>query len=143
MKFNVKVKVEQRLLQHRNTVAFSRRLQVSSDKFYFILLWLPESPFCHGIAVIETGLGSHLGRVPLLHGVFEREPTSSSLGQGGSLDINPETRQYGLEASHLQVELTAQLRKVARPEGDETKGDETKITDKQSQSSLRTPTSHS
>ncbi|KAN0115752.1 hypothetical protein V8E52_006564 [Russula decolorans] len=84
----------------------------------------PESPF--SIAVIGAGLGGLvLARVLQLHGitvtVFEREPTSSSRGQGGSLDIHPETGQYALETA----QLTAQFRKVARPEGEEMK-----ITDK-------------
>jgi 2-polyprenyl-6-methoxyphenol hydroxylase-like FAD-dependent oxidoreductase len=84
----------------------------------------PESPF--SVAVIGAGLGGLvLARVLQLHGitvtVFEREPTSSSRGQGGSLDIHPETGQYALETA----QLTAQFRKVARPEGEETK-----ITDK-------------
>jgi 2-polyprenyl-6-methoxyphenol hydroxylase-like FAD-dependent oxidoreductase len=84
----------------------------------------PESPL--SIAVIGAGLGGLvLARVLQLHGitvtVFEREPTSSSRGQGGSLDIHPETGQYALETA----KLTAQFRKVARPEGEEMK-----ITDK-------------
>ena len=84
----------------------------------------PESSF--SIAIIGAGLGGLvLARVLQLHGitvtVFEREPTSSSRGQGGSLDIHPETGQYALETA----QLTAQFRKVARPEGEETK-----ITDK-------------
>jgi 2-polyprenyl-6-methoxyphenol hydroxylase-like FAD-dependent oxidoreductase len=84
----------------------------------------PESSF--SIAVIGAGLGGLvLARVLQLHGitvtVFERESTSSSRGQGGSLDIHPETGQYALETA----QLTAQFRMVARPEGEETK-----ITDK-------------
>ena len=84
----------------------------------------PESPF--SIAVIGAGLGGLvLARVLQLHGitvtVFERELTSSSRGQGGSLDIHPETGQFALETA----KLTAQFRKFARPEGEETK-----ITDK-------------
>jgi 2-polyprenyl-6-methoxyphenol hydroxylase-like FAD-dependent oxidoreductase len=80
----------------------------------------PESPF--SIAVIGAGLGGLvLARVLQLHGVtvtvFEREPTSSSRGQGGSLDIHPKTGQYALETA----QLTAQFRKVARPEGEEMK----------------------
>lgn len=78
------------------------------------------SPF--SIAVIGAGLGGLvLARVLQLHGVtvtvFEREPTSSSRGQGGSLDMHPESGQYALETA----QLTAQFRKVARPEGEETK----------------------
>jgi 2-polyprenyl-6-methoxyphenol hydroxylase-like FAD-dependent oxidoreductase len=82
------------------------------------------SPF--SIAVVGAGLGGLvLARVLQLHGVtvtvFEREPTSSSRGQGGSLDIHPESGQYALETA----QLTAQFRKIARPEGEEMK-----ITDK-------------
>ena len=82
------------------------------------------SPF--SIAVVGAGLGGLvLARVLQLHGVtvtvFEREPTSSSRGQGGSLDIHPESGQYALKTA----QLTAQFRKVARPEGEGTK-----ITDK-------------
>jgi 2-polyprenyl-6-methoxyphenol hydroxylase-like FAD-dependent oxidoreductase len=82
------------------------------------------SPF--SVAVVGAGLGGLvLARVLQLHGVtvtvFEREPTSSSRGQGGSLDIHSETGQYALETA----QLIAQFRKVARPEGEETK-----ITDK-------------
>ncbi|KAF8474486.1 hypothetical protein DFH94DRAFT_654974 [Russula ochroleuca] len=82
------------------------------------------SPF--SIAVVGAGLGGLvLARVLQLHGVtvtvFEREPTPSSRGQGGSLDMHPESGQYALETA----QLTAQFRKVARPEGEETK-----ITDK-------------
>lgn len=78
------------------------------------------SPF--SIAVIGAGLGGLvLVRVLQLHGVpvtvFEREPTSSSRAQGGSLDMHPESGQYALETA----QLTTQFRKVARPEGDETK----------------------
>jgi 2-polyprenyl-6-methoxyphenol hydroxylase-like FAD-dependent oxidoreductase len=80
----------------------------------------PKSPF--SIAVIGAGPGGLvLARVLQLHGitvtVFEREPTSSSRGQGGSLDIHPRTGQYALEIA----QLTAQFREVARPEGEETK----------------------
>ena len=79
-----------------------------------------ESPF--SIAVVGAGLGGLvLARVLQVHGVtvtvFERESTPSSRGQGGSLDIHAETGQYALEAA----QLTAQFRKVARPEGEETK----------------------
>jgi 2-polyprenyl-6-methoxyphenol hydroxylase-like FAD-dependent oxidoreductase len=49
--------------------------------------------------------------------VFEREPTSSSRGQGGSLDMHPGSGQYALQTA----QLTAQFRKVARPEGEEMK----------------------
>jgi 2-polyprenyl-6-methoxyphenol hydroxylase-like FAD-dependent oxidoreductase len=78
------------------------------------------APF--SIAVVGAGLGGLvLARVLQLHGiavtVFEREPTSSSRGQGGSLDIHPESGQYALETA----QLTAQFRKVARPEGEEMK----------------------
>ena len=78
------------------------------------------------IAVVGAGLGGLvLARVLQLHGItvtiFEREPTSSPRGQGGSLDIHPETGQYALETA----QLTAQFRKVARPEGEDTR-----ITDK-------------
>jgi 2-polyprenyl-6-methoxyphenol hydroxylase-like FAD-dependent oxidoreductase len=74
------------------------------------------------IAVVGAGLGGLvLARVLQLHGiavtVFEREPTSSSRGQGGSLDMHPESGQYALETA----QLTAQFRKVARPEGEEMK----------------------
>lgn len=74
-----------------------------------------EIPF--SIAVIGAGLGGLvLARVLQLHGVvvsiFEREPTSSSRGQGGSLDMHPGSGQYALEIA----QLTAQFRKVARPE---------------------------
>ena len=82
------------------------------------------SPF--SIAVVGAGLGGLvLARVLQLHGVtvtvFEREPTPSSRGQGGSLDMHPGSGQYALETA----QLTAQFRKVARPEGEEMK-----ITDK-------------
>jgi 2-polyprenyl-6-methoxyphenol hydroxylase-like FAD-dependent oxidoreductase len=82
------------------------------------------SPF--SIAVVGAGLGGLvLARVLQLHGVtvtvFEREPTPSSRGQGGSLDMHPESGQYALETA----QLTAQFRKVARPEGEEMR-----ITDK-------------
>lgn len=74
------------------------------------------------IAVVGAGLGGLvLARVLQLHGiavtVFEREPTSSSRGQGGSLDMHPESGQYALETA----QLTSQFRKVARPEGEEMK----------------------
>jgi 2-polyprenyl-6-methoxyphenol hydroxylase-like FAD-dependent oxidoreductase len=74
------------------------------------------------IAVVGAGLGGLvLARVLQLYGiavtVFEREPTSSSRGQGGSLDMHPESGQYALETA----QLTAQFRKVARPEGEEMK----------------------
>ena len=80
----------------------------------------PESSF--SIAVIGAGLGGLvLARVLQLHGitvtVFEREPTSSSRGQGGSLDIHPGTGQYALETARL----TAQFREIARPEDDKMK----------------------
>ncbi|KAF8492579.1 monooxygenase [Russula emetica] len=79
-----------------------------------------ESPF--SIAVIGAGLGGLvLARVLQLHGItvtiFEREPTSSSRGQGGTLDMHRQTGQYALETA----QLTAQFRKVARPEGEETR----------------------
>jgi 2-polyprenyl-6-methoxyphenol hydroxylase-like FAD-dependent oxidoreductase len=72
------------------------------------------------IAVVGAGLGALvLARVLQLHDiavtVFEREPTSSSRGQGGSLDMHPESGQYALETA----QLTAQFRKLARPEGEE------------------------
>ncbi|KAI0000204.1 hypothetical protein BJV74DRAFT_766978 [Russula compacta] len=78
------------------------------------------SPF--SIAVVGAGLGGLvLVRVLQLHGVavtvFEREPTPSSRGQGGSLDMHPESGLYALETA----QLTTQFRKVARPEGDEMK----------------------
>jgi 2-polyprenyl-6-methoxyphenol hydroxylase-like FAD-dependent oxidoreductase len=74
------------------------------------------------IAVVGAGLGGLvLARVLQLHDVsvtvFEREPTSSSRGQGGSLDMHPESGQYALETA----QLTAQFRKFARPEGEEMK----------------------
>jgi 2-polyprenyl-6-methoxyphenol hydroxylase-like FAD-dependent oxidoreductase len=74
------------------------------------------------IAVVGAGLGGLvLARVLQLHGVvvtvFEREPTSSSRGQGGSLDMHPESGQYALEIA----QLTGQFRNVARPEGEEMK----------------------
>ena len=74
------------------------------------------------IAVVGAGLGGLvLARVLQLHDVavtvFEREPTSSSRGQGGSLDMHPESGQYALETA----QLTAQFRKLARPEGEEMK----------------------
>ena len=83
-----------------------------------------KSPF--SIAVIGAGPGGLvLARVLQLHGitvtVFEREASSSSRGQGGSLDIHPGTGQYALETA----QLTEQFREVARPEGEEMK-----ITDK-------------
>ncbi|KAI0298696.1 hypothetical protein B0F90DRAFT_1731835 [Multifurca ochricompacta] len=78
------------------------------------------SPF--SIAVIGAGLGGLiLARVLQLHGVqvtvFEREFTSSSRGQGGSLDMHTESGQYALETA----QLTAQFRKIARPEGEDLK----------------------
>jgi len=74
------------------------------------------------IAVVGAGLGGLvLARVLQLHGiavsVFEREPTSSSRGQGGSLDMHPESGQYALETA----QLTSQFRKIVRPEGEEMK----------------------
>ena len=98
------------------------RIGLLLKKYYSIMT--PKSPF--SIAIIGAGLGGLvLARVLQLNGitvtVFEREPTSSSRGQGGSLDIHPETGQYALETA----QLTAQFREVARPEGEETK-----ITDK-------------
>jgi len=74
------------------------------------------------IAVVGAGLGGLvLARVLQLHGitvtVFEHESTSSSRGQGGSLDMHPESGQYALETA----QLTSQFRKVARPEGEEMK----------------------
>ncbi|KAH9973871.1 hypothetical protein BGW80DRAFT_227672 [Lactifluus volemus] len=79
-----------------------------------------EAPF--SIAVIGAGLGGLvLARVLQLHGVavtvFEREPTSSSRTQGGSLDMHPESGQYALQTAQLME----QFRKVARPEDDEMK----------------------
>jgi 2-polyprenyl-6-methoxyphenol hydroxylase-like FAD-dependent oxidoreductase len=79
-----------------------------------------EAPF--SIAVIGAGLGGLvLARVLQLHRVavtvFEREPTSSSRAQGGSLDMHPESGQYALQTAQLME----QFRKVARPEGDEMK----------------------
>ena len=88
----------------------------------------PSSPLSN--AVTEAGLGGlvlargqvlQLLRITVI--VFDCEPTFSSRGQGGSLDIHPETGQYALETT----QLTAQFRKVARPEGEL---EETKITDK-------------
>lgn len=80
------------------------------------------SVYPFSIAVVGAGLGGLvLARVLQLHGiavtVFEREPTSSSRGQGGSLDMHPESGQYALETA----QLTSQFRKVRRPEGEEMK----------------------
>jgi hypothetical protein len=49
--------------------------------------------------------------------IFEREPTSSSCGQGGSLDIYPESGQYALETTQLSVQFC----KIAHTEGEEMK----------------------
>ncbi|KAH9171347.1 fad dependent oxidoreductase [Lactarius sanguifluus] len=83
-----------------------------------------QSPF--SIAVVGAGLGGLvLARVLQLHGltvsVFEYEPTSASRTQGGSLDMHSGSGQYALETAGL----TAQFRKLARPEDEELK-----ITDK-------------
>jgi 2-polyprenyl-6-methoxyphenol hydroxylase-like FAD-dependent oxidoreductase len=79
-----------------------------------------EAPF--SIAVIGAGLGGLvLARVLQLHGVavtvFEREPTSSSRTQGGSLDMHLRSGLYALQTAQLME----QFRKVARPEDDEMK----------------------
>ncbi|KAF8260821.1 hypothetical protein EI94DRAFT_1667621 [Lactarius quietus] len=77
------------------------------------------SPPPLSVAVVGAGLGGLvLARVLQLQGltvtVFEHEPTLASREQGGSLDIHPETGQYALETA----QLTAQFRKLARPEDD-------------------------
>ncbi|KAH9031639.1 monooxygenase [Lactarius pseudohatsudake] len=79
-----------------------------------------QSPF--SIAVVGAGLGGLvLARVLQLHGltasVFEYEPTPASRTQGGSLDMHPGSGQYALETAGL----TAQFRKLARPEDEEMK----------------------
>ena len=76
-----------------------------------------QSPF--SVAVVGAGLGGLvLARVLQLHGltvsVFEHESTVASRGQGGSLDMHADTGQYALETA----QLTAQFRKLARPEDD-------------------------
>lgn len=76
-----------------------------------------QSPF--SVAVVGAGLGGLvLARVLQLHGltvsVFEHESTVASRGQGGSLDMHAESGQYALETA----QLTAQFRKLARPEDD-------------------------
>lgn len=77
------------------------------------------SPTSFSVAIVGAGLGGLvLARVLQLHGitvsVFEHEPTIVSRGQGGSLDMHFETGQYALEIA----QLTAQFRKLARPEDD-------------------------
>ena len=77
------------------------------------------SPSPFSVAIVGAGLGGLiLARVLQLHGltvrVFEHEPTQASRGQGGSLDMHPESGQYALKVA----QLTAQFRKLARPEDD-------------------------
>ena len=77
------------------------------------------SPTPFSVAIVGAGLGGLvLARVLQLHGitvsVFEYEPTIASRGQGGSLDMHPDSGQYALEIA----QLTAQFRKLARPEDD-------------------------
>ncbi|KAI0266067.1 hypothetical protein BC834DRAFT_875326 [Gloeopeniophorella convolvens] len=77
-----------------------------------------SAPF--SIAVVGAGLGGLvLARVLQLHGVpvhvFEREASPAARGQGGSLDMHPETGQRALAAA----QLTSEFRALARPEGEE------------------------
>src|SRR6266404_7579283 len=81
---------------------------------------MSPSPFT--VAVVGAGLGGLvLARVLQLHGiavtVFDREATPAARGQGGSLEMHPDSGQYALETAGL----TAEFRKLARPEGEKMK----------------------
>ncbi|GAQ81182.1 zeaxanthin epoxidase [Klebsormidium nitens] len=71
-----------------------------------------------GIAVIGGGLGGlTFARVMQTKGldvtIFEREPSRESRGQGGVLDLHPESGQWAL----IQAGLEAEYRSMARAEG--------------------------
>lgn len=72
------------------------------------------------IAIAGGGLGGlTLARILHRHGieavVYEREQNRSARGQGGSLDLHPESGQKALD----EAGLTARFRSEARPEGGE------------------------
>jgi len=74
------------------------------------------------IAIIGAGLGGlTLARILQLNSIpvtiYEREPTSSSRNQGGSLDLHGDSGQHALSIAGL----TAQFRKLVRPESEGTK----------------------
>ena len=80
-----------------------------------------ESSTCFllaGIAVVGGGLGGlTFARVMQSKGldvtVFEREESRESRGQGGVLDLHPESGQWAL----VQAGLHAEFMRMARPEG--------------------------
>ena len=83
------------------------------------------------IAIIGAGLGGlTLARVLQLNSIpvtiYEREPTSSSRNQGGSLDLHGDSGQQALSVA----QLTEQFRKLVRPESEGTKivGKDGKVT---------------
>jgi 2-polyprenyl-6-methoxyphenol hydroxylase-like FAD-dependent oxidoreductase len=70
------------------------------------------------IGIIGGGVGGlTLARVLHVHGieavVYEREASRDARGQGGSLDLHPETGQRALRLAGLETEFLA----MARPEG--------------------------
>ncbi|MGW4945168.1 FAD-dependent oxidoreductase [Actinoplanes sp. NPDC004185] len=72
------------------------------------------------IAIVGGGLGGlTLARILQQHGldavVFEREASRSARGQGGSLDLHPESGQLAL----AEAGLVGSFRTQARPEGEE------------------------